>query len=150
MTILQEITILLFGVAACFALILGMYHCHRKNPYGLTPFLGVLGSFVWVDAVIVGLFWLLVCGISLWLQDFLLFLFVLCVFWFVRSIGESVYWFLEQFASTHHNPPRTLLLHTLFHDDSIWIAYQVYWQCMSVASLVAAVYTGVLWIEHIR
>lgn len=46
----------------------------RKNAYILTPWLIPLGMFVWGDAVIICLFWLIASGVVLYLQDWVLFL----------------------------------------------------------------------------
>jgi hypothetical protein len=64
-------------------------------------------------------------------------------------LGETMYWFIEQFSSSHRNPPHTLPGNSIFHDDAIWFAYQVIWQCVSVFSIVLTIYFARLWVLSI-
>lgn len=112
----------------------------KKNPYGLTPLFYLLGGFVWTDTVIFGVFFFLISIVSLLTTNVNLFFLVYSVFWVVRSIGEEIYWFLEQFAVKHRNYPTTLRGVKFFPEDSIWIGYQIFWQCIAVISIIFSVY----------
>lgn len=141
MNVLQIIMIVVFGLYSLVGFILGVKNTRfKKNPYGLTPWFNFIGSFVWADAVTFGAFFFLASIISLTFQDFILLLLIYSVFWVVRSVGESFYWFLEQFASPHKNKPETLKGYKFFPGDSIYIHYQIFWQCVSVISIIASVY----------
>lgn len=138
---------MLFGVYSLIGLILGVKNTRfKKNPYGLARWFSFLGAFVWVDAVTFGLFFFLVSLISLILQNLTLLLLIFSVFWVVRSVGETIYWFFEQFANPHKNKPETLKGHTFFPSDSIYIHYQIFWQCVSVISIIASVYLFMKWL----
>jgi len=145
---IQTALILSWGVYSLFGFIYGYAKtAKRNNPYGLCYWFNPLGAFVWADAVVFGLFFFLVSIVSLLLQDFILFLLFFFVFWTIRSIGEQVYWFLEQFAVQHRNPEHTLWAHRFFPRNSVWIANQIYWQCVSVIAIIGSVYLFVLWLS---
>lgn len=144
---IQTIIIVLFGVYSLLGFFLGLKNTRfKKNPYGLTPWLNPMGAFVWTDAVTFGAFFFLASVISYILQDFTLLLLIYSVFWVVRSVGESFYWFLEQFAEKHKNKPENLKGHKFFPGESIYIHYQIFWQCVSVVSIIASVYLFSLWL----
>lgn len=144
---IQNSIIVIFGVYSLLCFLLGYKNVYiKKNPYGLTPWFNFIGSFVWADAVTFGAFFFLASIISLIFQDFILLLLIYSVFWAVRSVGESFYWFLEQFASPHKNKPETLKGHKFFPGDSIYIHYQIFWQCASVVAIIASVYLFTLWL----
>lgn len=145
---LQTALILVWAMYSSFSLIYGISKTtKRKNPYGLCYAFNPLGAFVWADAGIFGIFFLLVSLVALILNDFILFLLVFFVFWTVRSIGEQLYWFLEQFAVNNRNPEHTLWASRFFPRNSVWIANQIYWQCVSVITAIASVYLFVKWLN---
>lgn len=121
----------------------------KKNAFGLTMPLFVIGAFVWGDAVIFSLFWILVAAVTLIVSNWYLFLLFLAVFWLVRSLGETIYWFLQQFSTLNRNPPENLPGYRFFHNDSIWFIYQIIWQCVSVISLIASIYLAHLWLASL-
>ncbi|MFA5584847.1 MAG: hypothetical protein WDA09_11605 [Bacteriovoracaceae bacterium] len=118
----------------------------KNNPYGLAPWFNLLSIYVWADAVIFGVFFFLISVAALFLRDFILFLLIFSLFWTVRSIGESIYWFLEQFAVNHRNPEHTLWLSRWFPRNSSWIANQILHQCITVIGIIASVYLFKLWL----
>lgn len=122
---------------------------YKKNPYGLTPVLGFLGIFAWGDAVIIGLFWIIAALVSLLSTDWYLFLLIISVFWVIRSLGETIYWFNQQFSSKSYdwNKPENLPLHSVFHNDSIWYIFQIFMQCISVVSIIFTIYFAKLWLD---
>lgn len=138
----------LWALYNLFSFLLGYRQCKfRKNAYGLTPFFYFNGSFVWGDAVVFGVFWLLVSiGIAL-IKDWVLFLLIVSLFWVVRSLGETMYWFNEQFAPNHRNPHHALPRFGIFHDDAIWFIYQVTAQCITVISLIFSLYFATVWLQ---
>ncbi len=118
----------------------------KNNPYGLSKWFNPLGSFVWADAVIFGIFFFCVSIISFAFRDFILFLLIFSVFWTVRSIGEQLYWFHEQFAVNHRNPEHTLWMHRWFPRNSSWIANQIFNQCLSVIGIILSAYLFKIWL----
>lgn len=147
MNSLQTTLVLLWMIYSLIAAIYGFIKTKKKNnPYGLCSWLNPLGAFVWVDAVIFGIFFFLVSVFALFLHDFVFFLLVFFVFWTVRSVGEQIYWFLEQFAHQHRNPEHTLWASRFFPRNSVWIAMQIYWQCVSVITAIVSVYLFVQWL----
>lgn len=147
MNIFQLLFVVAFGVYALWAALLGYYKTNKKNnPFGLCYWFNPISAFVWADAIVFGTFFFLVSALTLYLQDFLLFLLIFFVFWTVRSIGEQVYWFLEQFATNHRNPPHTLWANRHFPGGSVWVSLQIFWQCISVIGIIMSVYLFSLWI----
>ncbi len=147
MEIWQGSIIIFIFLYSTLCFLLGLRNSYsKKNPFGLTRYFSFLGAFVWVDAVTFGAFFALSSLIAFVLQDFTLLLLIYSVFWAVRSIGESIYWFLEQFANPHRNKPETLKGHKIFPGESIYIHYQIFWQCVSVISIIASVYLFAKWL----
>lgn len=143
----MNLLLVLFGLYSLIGFILGVKNTwFKKNPYGLARWFSFLGAFVWVDAVTFGLFFFLASLVSLILQNVILLLLIFSVFWTVRSIGETIYWFLEQFVNPHKNKPETLHGHKFFPGDSIYIHYQIFWQCVSVVSIIVSVYLFTRWL----
>lgn len=137
--------LLLVALYSFISFILGIRQ--RKNPFGLSPFFGPIGSFVWVDNFIFGLFFAIVSVFCFLTSQWILFWLIFSVFWLIRSIGEQIYWFLEQFAHKHRNPPKTLWPHKWFRGEEVWIVMQIFWQCVSVIALIATVYFFVQWLK---
>lgn len=138
---LQTIFVASYGIFALSGFLLGLKNCVKKrNPYGLTRKYNIIGSFVWADAVIFGLFWVLVSIFSLLLSNWLLFLLTQAIFWLIRSIGETIYWFNQQFAMKNRNPAHTLWISKYFPGDSSWVAMQIFWQCVAVLTTVSTLY----------
>lgn len=141
MTTLELSLIVVCGLISLLALIKGFYEVYKKdNPFGQPFILFFLGIFVWGDAVILGLFWFLASLICFLLQDWLLFLLIISVFWLVRSLGEISYWINQQFSPIIRNPPKTLFAYRWFKNDSIWFIYQLVWQCLLVISILTTIY----------
>lgn len=146
MEVWQNILVAIYGLFAASGLAIGLKECFKKNPYGLTPVFNLIGAFVWADAVIFGLFWTLVSTTVFFLQDWILFLMTLSVFWLIRSIGETIYWFNQQFAERNRNPFHTLWISKIFPGDSSWVALQIFWQTISVVSAITSLWLGKTWI----
>lgn len=119
----------------------------HSNPFGLaTPFI-LTGSFVWGDAVIFGLFWNVVIAFVLIHQDWFLMLLVYSVFWFFRSIGETIYWLNQQFSSINRNPPEKFAHFAIFKGDSAWFINQIIYQCLSVITGITSLYLASSWLQ---
>lgn len=145
----QELFVIIYGLLNFCLIFKGIYESkYKKNAYGLTRSLLIFGIFAWGDAIVFGIFWSLVALVTLLLSDWYLFLFVISVFWAVRSLGETIYWFNQQFSSKVYdwNRPEKLPWHNIFHNDSVWYIHQVMWQCLTVISIIASIYFGRLWI----
>ena len=134
----------IFLLYSLSALILGLKN--KKNPFGLTPQFNLISAFVWVDTIVFGAFFALASLLCLILQDFILFLLIFSVFWTIRSIGEQMYWFNEQFALKHKNPPHTLWPSKFFKGEEVWIVMQIVLQCISVISLISSVFLFSIWL----
>jgi len=150
MSFWQNAIILLYAFINFLVFGKGFYESkYKKNAYGLTPGLFILGIFVWGDAVIFGLFWFLSSLISYLLNDWLLFFLIISVFWVIRSLGETIYWINQQFSSKIYdwNKPENLLLRSVFHNDSIWFIYQTTWQCITIVSVITTIYLANLWLN---
>jgi hypothetical protein len=112
----------------------------RLDPFRPTPILFPLGIFVWGDALIIGGFWLLTGTMMLVFGKTNWFPIVLFTFWWVRAMGEVVYWLNEQFATKHRNVPNKLWGHTLFPGEAIYFGYQLFWQMVMVGCTL-----GIIW-----
>lgn len=149
MNTLQFSSIAVYGLISLLVFIKGLYEVSKKhNPFGQSFVFFWLGIFVWGDAVILGFFWCLVSLVCFLLRDWNLFLLVISVFWVVRSLGEILYWINQQFSSIIRNPPKTLMGHRLFPNDSIWFVYQLFWQCILVVSIICSIFLANLWIDN--
>lgn len=136
----EILLISMYGLGALISFAYGCYQTyHKKNPYGLTPALFPYGIFVWGDAVLIGAFWLSISAVAVFLQNIQLFLIAQAVYWIVRSGGEVIYWLLQQFAQTKRDAPESLFCHTIFPGESIWFAYQVFWQLVLVLASVSLI-----------
>jgi hypothetical protein len=143
-----KLLIIAWGLYALAGLLWGLKHSRQSQTNQLSPLFLPLGAFVWADAVVFGLFWLLVVGLCLLIGDWLLFLLIGSVFWAVRSLGEMIYWLNEQFSTVHRNPPEKFkFLFKFFPNDSVWFVYQIFWQCVLVISLVVSVKLFSVWLR---
>ena len=154
MTDTQVFFIAVFGLINFLISIKGVIQCSKKgNSYGITWGLFPLGIFVWGDAVIFGIFWSIASFACLVLRDWLLFLLIFSVFWLVRSIGETIYWFNQQFSNTQRYPPEQLFGHKIFkgkvieEHDAIWFINQIVMQCITVATVITTIYLTHLWLN---
>lgn len=145
----QNILVLLYAFINLLVFFKGFYESkYKKNAYGLTRPLFFLGIFAWGDGVIFGLFWTITSVVTLILKDWYLFLLTVSVFWVVRSVGETIYWFNQQFSVKTYdwNKPENLPWHSVFHNDSVWFIHQIVWQCTTVVSVIFSIYIASLWL----
>lgn len=143
----QKITIFGYAVFSFLTFVKGVYEsAKKKNAYGETVWLYWMGIFVWGDAVIFGLFWALASLASLLLGDWVLFLLLWSVFWLVRSIGETIYWFAQQFSTIEREPPNSLPLYKIFRNESVWFGMQIFHQAITVVTIITTIYLARLWL----
>jgi len=150
MVFLQRIFVLIFGLFSLVIFFKGFWEStKKKNAYGETPFLVLMGIFVWGDAVVFGLFWFFSSWLTLLLNNWILFCLIFSVFWVVRSLGETVFWFNQQFSSIKRYPPETLRGYRFFKNDAIWFVYQIICQCVTIISLITSLYLAKLWLKTV-
>lgn len=133
------------SVVALVSAVIGVQKVRSNRAFSITPWLYPLGIFVWGDAPILGLFWILVGVVCFYLNSLPLFFLIVSVFWLVRSVGETFYWFLQQFSMMKRNPPEQLAGYRFVKDESIWFMYQLFWQCMTVISIIFTIYFVLNW-----
>jgi len=144
----QRFVVVGYALVNLVVFVKGYYECkYRKNAHGLTPQLILLGVIAWGDAVVFGPFWIVTSLVSYSLDDWYLLLLAISVFWVVRSVGETNYWFNQQFSTINRNPPEKLPFHSVFHNDSIWFVHQIIWQCVTVVSVIFTIYLTKLWLD---
>ena len=145
----QQQFIIFYALINVVVFLKGFYESrYKKNAFGRIIQLTPLGVFVWGDAVVLGLFWFIISLAVLLLNNWYLFLLIISIFWVVRSFGETIYWFNQQFSPKvfEWNRPKNLLFHWVFHNDSIWFVNQIFWQCVCAIALLFAIYFGKLWL----
>ncbi len=98
--------------------------------------LNIIGGFVWGDAIVFGTFWLIASILSFCLQNWFLFELIFLCFWLIRSAGETLYWFLQQFSIAKREPPENIWFYRYIKSDAVWFTFQIWWQCICVTSLV--------------
>lgn len=146
----EQLIIAVYGLGAFLLWIKSVYEIKQKNnPYGVAQYGLPYGGFVFADYLVFGAFWTIASFTLFLIGDFLLFLLTLSVFWLIRSIGEALYWFLQQFSSlSHKNPPERFFIHKYVKPaDAIWFINQIYWQCLSVIFTVTTIYLAHLWLS---
>ena len=160
MTDAQQVISLLFGLIGLISFFLAIISIKRTSKpgklkhintgaYGLTPILYPWGIFVWGDALIFGLFWFFASLISIVLNDWNLFGLIFSIFWVVRGIGETVYWFNQQFSTVERVPLNILPFHRFFKDDSVWFIVQIIMQCITVVSIILSLYFAKMWLASL-
>jgi len=144
----QQLIIIIFAIINIIFFIKGYLETRkRKNAFKLVPYvLMIFGIFVWGDAVIISLFLALASIFSLLIGDWILFLLIISVFWLVRSLGETIYFFNQQFSTINRQPPKTLPGFRFYQNHSIWFAYQIFHQCIIVTTLITTIYLTHLWL----
>ena len=147
MTYFQTSLLLFVGMTSLVSAGYGFFLSSQRNKvFTETPWLWWLGIFVWGDAIIIGTFWFLASLTTWLLKDWILFLLIISIFWLVRSIGETIYWFLEQFSTITRNEPKNLWGYRWVKNDSIWFLNQIFWQCITVVTSITSLYLAKLWL----
>jgi len=122
----------------------------KKEAFEVTNLFIPLGAWVWGDVLVFGIFWFIVSATFLFiLKNWYLFLLVTSIYWTVRSFGEINYWLNQQFSVIKKNPPKNLLFHNIFYNDSIWFIYQTVWQCVAVLFIISSIYFSYIWLTNL-
>lgn len=148
MVLWQSLLLIIFLLLQIILSIKSQRECKNGCSFTLTHWLAPLGMFVWGDVLVLSLFWFFAGLVALLLQDVVLFLLIVSTFWLVRSIGETIYWFLQQFATVKRDLPHTLLGYSLVKNEAIWFMYQVMWQCITVITLLTTIYLSHRWLTN--
>jgi len=107
----QKYILIALSILSLAGVIKGFLECkNKKNAYGKTELFSLIGAFVWGDVVIFGIFWFLISLVILFSRNWILFLVILSLFWVVRSLGETIFWFNQQFSNKILYPTRVLHL----------------------------------------
>lgn len=138
-----------FGLLALCTFFVALQKCKTHEgrvgkPYKVCE---LYGSFVWMDHIILGPFWFLVTLTTLLLNDMLLFLLIVSVFWLVRSCGETLYWFLQQFHPRKGNEPEKFWINKVVPGQGVWFLNQLFWQCITVITVITTLYLSWLWLS---
>lgn len=98
--------ILIWGIANLFLSVFSVFKIRRnKEKCDFIYWWGfVAGAFVWEDMLVLGLLHAGIAFTSLALKNNLVWLVGFLVFWIVRSAGETLYFFLQQFIVPLHHP----------------------------------------------
>lgn len=143
----QKYLLITLSIFSLVGVIKGFLECkNKKNAYGKTELFSLIGAFAWGDVVILGIFWFLISLVILFLRNWILFLVILSLFWVVRSLGETIFWFNQQFSNKILYPPEKLRFYKVFRNDSVWFIYQIIWQCVTVVSLLFLIYFTTVWL----
>lgn len=112
------------------------------------------GAFVWEDLFIFSFYNIIASVVILFIKDFrYIFVFILS-FWLVRAIGETLYWFLQQFNQPAEYPHSqydwnsggwTKLIFGNLSDQKYFIIYQIGWQVVTVFCIVGLIYVLKNW-----
>lgn len=144
----QSLLVLFYGIFSLFVCYKGVHESYKKkNSYINTIPLLWMGIFVWGDAVVYGIFWAMCSFAILLLNDWLLFLLLFSVYWTVRSFGETIFWFNQQFTPMKLYHAHKLPGYKFFNNESIYFIYQIICQCITVVSLIATIYLSALWLQ---
>ncbi|HQM15728.1 MAG TPA: hypothetical protein PLM16_00790 [Candidatus Woesebacteria bacterium] len=144
----QTLFLIIFGLSSLMVALWSLRQTIKGNTNQEVPWLFPWGAFVWADGVILGLFWVLVSILILFVKDWILFWLICSVFWLVRSLGEIIYWLNEQFAETHLNPPQKYWFFKYFPTDAVWFVFQLVWQCGLVFTLISTVWLFSIWLSQ--
>ncbi len=123
------------------------FECKNTNAYGPTKYLYPLGMFVWGDVFVFSIFWAAISTYCLFFSKFYLFFLTFSLFWVVRSLGETIYWFNQQFSNIKKEPPEKIIFYKFFKDDSVWFINQIAHQCIVIISIIISIYFAYLWIN---
>ena len=105
------------------------------------------GSFVWEDMLVFGLLHFGFAIVGILTQNITIWVICFLVFWMVRSAGETLYFFLEQFIVPKHHPhyieDQLKPLRKIFGDideQKCFIIMQVIHQSVLISSIIALIF----------
>lgn len=96
----------------------------------------MLTIFVKGDMLVLVPFFVLVALIGFW--SLRMMALILALFFTVRSFGEMMYWFFQQFYDLKYRPHDFGF--TKLSNKAIYILYQVFTMCLSVLGMAAVLY----------
>lgn len=145
----QKYFLFFFALSGFLSSLYGVWRCkHKKDNLGLVgPFI-IFGAFVWADLVIFGFFWTLFSLTCLFIADWTLFLLGLSIFWLIRSFGETIYWFNQQFSEKKRSSINMFFFAKIFNNDlyTLWFIMQIVFQCVCVVSAISTIYFAREWL----
>lgn len=99
--------------------------------------LEIQGSFVWADGIVFGPFWIIASLIFIFANpDIKWFYLFFLIFWAVRSAGEIIYWFLNQFTPRKIQSVSFKSLNRIFNNDYVTsFIFQIWWQCILILAI---------------
>lgn len=149
-TILIVIAVISFLLAllALYEISLGKF-----AEYGpMTMWFGLLyGAFCWGDLFVFSILWTIISLILLRIKNSRYFWIALFSFWLIRSLGETNYWFLQQFHPETIPWPQMFERVWIFKnltDPQFWVFYQIRQQSAAVLSLFGLIYQAVRLIKE--
>ncbi len=112
----------------------------------------VIGAFIWEDVILFSAFFFLASILTLLLKDLRIGLLLLLSFWIVRSAGEALYMFLQQFHEPKHAPhylddlfkPLRVLFGNI-STQKCYIIMQIMWQVILTLALTGIVLLLLHW-----
>ncbi len=140
------IAYILFGLLGAY---IGYRKCRfEKNNLGHARIFVIYGAIVWADLVVFGIFWAGLASLAIILKSWIFFLLSQSTFWLVRSVGETIYWFNQQFSTIDRNPIYKQAIFDIFDNDKYtsWFVMQILWQCVTVVSALATIYLIKIWL----
>lgn len=143
--------ILLFGLFGLVSGIVALRKSQHKKTILARPYkpCEFYGSFVWADHVLFGPFWFLISLAVFFLNDVLLFALIYFLFWSIRSFGETIYWFIQQFSPRPGNEPELFWINRHVPGEAVWFLHQIFWQCILVLSIVLTIFFAHAWLTHL-
>lgn len=131
-------------------LVSGLWHTRKGNYHGEAFPFHPLGAYVWADAVVFGLFWTVSTIVLYKIGDWNLFWAYYFVFSAVRYLGETIYWFNEQFAGKKLEDTKKKWPYRFFKDEKVVrFTYQTIAQCLTVVSVILAIYFAHRWVASL-
>ena len=98
--------VLLLGLSLCALSLFAAHRIIRLN--GKIEFTymwaALIGSFVWEDVLVFSVYFGVSAIVSYFFDSYQLLALFILVFWAVRSLGEALYFFLQQFIRPEHFP----------------------------------------------
>lgn len=138
----QQLTILITGLLGLISLVLGIYWAVVKDLsfYKPSRIFNPIGVFVYVDGIVIGLFWFLTAILIFYFNDWPVFILTYTAFWFIRSLGEVQYWINQQFAGNGLEKAADYPLNRYIKGKALWVTFQIFWQVIAAFLLVALIY----------
>jgi hypothetical protein len=142
--------VLLF--AGLFLLSIRMVRYHKKNLKFIYQWGFLFGAFVWEDLLVFSFYGLITSLITHFLESYRMGLLFFLVFWAVRSGGEAIYFFLQQFVEPKHFPHYVDAHFRLFRRilgpltyQQCLILMQIIFQIVLMSSIIGLILLTLYW-----